>query len=331
MRSTFRLATFNLENLDTRPDHAGGATLDERLGILRPQLERLDADILCLQEVNAEEVVKHGERRALALERLIEGSLYQGFHMTISHNRLGRRLADRHNLAILSRFPFLEWREIWHHLVPPPHHYAPNDPATPVALEWDRPLLYARLALDAKRELHVLNLHLKAPRAAFVPGAKQTPERWISAPGWAEGFHMASIKRSGQALEARLTVDALQDKDQEALIAVTGDFNAQDNETPLRLLRAEADDTGNAHLAARSLASLERGLPDSQRFSVIHHGRPQMLDHLLVSRQLLGWAKDIAIHNEALGDEAVSPALAPRTPESFHAPLVATFQAPENI
>ncbi|TAN47115.1 MAG: endonuclease [Rhodospirillales bacterium] len=327
MTHSFRLATFNLENLDTRPERAGGAHLDERLKLLRPQIERLDADILCLQEVNAQEVEKHGERRALALEQLIEGTGYRAFHCVISRNRAGQRLADRHNLAILSRFPILDWRQVWHHLVPPPSHYAPHGTGEAQPVEWDRPILHARIGLDAGKELHVLNLHLKAPRAALVEGAKETPDRWKTVPGWAEGFHMASIKRTGQALEARLLVDTLFDADLDALIAVAGDLNAADNETPLKLLRAEADDTGNPHLAARSLVSLERGLPDSQRFSVIHHGRPAMLDHLLVSRPLLGWARGIAIHNETLGDETVSPSLIPATGESYHAPLVASFES----
>ena len=41
-------ATFNLENLDQRP---GSAALDRRIEVLGPQLSRLDADVLCLQEV----------------------------------------------------------------------------------------------------------------------------------------------------------------------------------------------------------------------------------------------------------------------------------------
>jgi uncharacterized small protein (DUF1192 family) len=52
----FRIATFNLENLDV--DSVDGPPLDERIGVLRPQILRLHADILCLQEVNDQ---KHGE------------------------------------------------------------------------------------------------------------------------------------------------------------------------------------------------------------------------------------------------------------------------------
>lgn len=42
----FRLATFNLESLDDRPGR--GADFDQRLRLLRPQLQRLRADLLCL-------------------------------------------------------------------------------------------------------------------------------------------------------------------------------------------------------------------------------------------------------------------------------------------
>ena len=40
-----RIATFNLMNLDDRRDRI--PSLEDRIPILRPQLVRLDADILC--------------------------------------------------------------------------------------------------------------------------------------------------------------------------------------------------------------------------------------------------------------------------------------------
>ncbi len=48
-----RIAAFNLENLDDRPDL--DPPLDERIALLRPQLLRLAADVLCLQEVNGQQ------------------------------------------------------------------------------------------------------------------------------------------------------------------------------------------------------------------------------------------------------------------------------------
>ena len=45
-----RIATFNLESLDLAPK--ASVPLDVRAKILRPALKRLNADVLCLQEVN---------------------------------------------------------------------------------------------------------------------------------------------------------------------------------------------------------------------------------------------------------------------------------------
>ena len=47
-----RIASFNLESLE--PVSRAGVPLGERAEILRPQLERLRADVICLQEVNGQ-------------------------------------------------------------------------------------------------------------------------------------------------------------------------------------------------------------------------------------------------------------------------------------
>lgn len=47
-----RIATFNLENLDDEPGQ--DPSLATRVAIMRPQLDRLAADILCLQEVHSQ-------------------------------------------------------------------------------------------------------------------------------------------------------------------------------------------------------------------------------------------------------------------------------------
>jgi len=52
MSINLRIAAFNLENLDDKPGQR--PTLQERIDVMRPQLVRLNADILCLQEVNGQ-------------------------------------------------------------------------------------------------------------------------------------------------------------------------------------------------------------------------------------------------------------------------------------
>jgi endonuclease/exonuclease/phosphatase family metal-dependent hydrolase len=329
MPSSFRLATFNLESLDDVPGEA--PSLAERIAVLRPQLARAAADILCLQEVNGQPSKGKGPRSFAALEALLHGTPYEAFARFATESPHGGAM-DRHNLLIISRWPFDARRQLRHDIVPPPEvRLATAEPPDPAAhaVEWDRPLLYAAVTLPGAARLHVLNLHLRAPLAAFVPGQKAGAFAWRSVGGWAEGFALAALKRNGQALEARLFVEQLFDADPEARIVVCGDFNAEAAEVPTRILRADPDDTGSGRLVGRTLVPVEATVPSERRFSVIHAGRHILLDHMLVSRGLMRWFHRAEIHNEALGDELVAYASVPGSPESYHAPVVAEFALPD--
>lgn len=322
-----RVATFNLENLGSRFGDADA--FEERLSILRPQLERLRADILCLQEINAMRTQPGGERNLIALERLLEGSQYRSYHCVSTHHPETLRPADRHNLAILSRWPVDDSKQFHHTFVQPPkHRFHTAEPAEEEArmLEWDRPILYARIVLPDGLPLDIINVHLKAPLAAAVPGQKLDKFAWKSASGWAEGYYIAAVKRAGQALEVRMFIDRLFDGDPEAEILVVGDFNAEEREVPMRIIAADLEDTGNGRLAKRALVPLERHCSDPQRFTIIHRGRKTAFDHMLASRRLLARFQDMEIHNEALGDELVAFAAIDDSPESYHAPMVASFR-----
>ena len=327
MNARIRLATFNLENLDDGP----GATIPvaDRVAVLRPQLARLSADILFLQEVNGQPV--RGPRTLAALDALLDGTDLAGFHRVATESPSGGPM-DKQNLVILSRWPIRTRRQVWHDLLPPP---LVPDIATPHAdadlrpLRWDRPILHAAIELPGGVLLHAINLHLRAPLAAYVDGQKLGPFAWRSSAGWAEGFWRAAVQRSGQAFEARLLVDEILDTDAAALIAVCGDFNCEAAEMPARILMAAHEDTGNNALAGRSLAPVEAVVPAERRYSVIHAGRHLLLDHMLASRRLLGGVVLAEIHNAALGDEMIGYANAGATPDSFHAPLVVEIVLPD--
>jgi endonuclease/exonuclease/phosphatase family metal-dependent hydrolase len=258
-----RIASFNVENLG---QDRGGA-LAERIRLLRPQLVRLRADVLCLQEVDSQRGTD-GRRRLDALATLLDGTEYADFHLLSSVSRSQGGPRDKHNLVVLSRLVLADGRQIFHDYLAPPL-YRPVGPSgagvPPRPVEWDRPLLYARLPIGPEASLHLVNLHLRAPRAAFVPGGKEDGHGWRSMALWAEGFFIAALKRAGQALEARLLIDHIFDADPAALIAVCGDFNADLHEIPVRTIRGDEEDAGNPHLAARTLVPLERSLPDSRR------------------------------------------------------------------
>jgi endonuclease/exonuclease/phosphatase family metal-dependent hydrolase len=323
---TMRLATFNLESLDTA--ERTSELLDQRIDILRPQLVRLEADVLCLQEVNAQRVGGQIERSFRALDRLLKGTPYARYAHATSHAAGGGGPADMHNLVVLARYPIPTQRELRHDLIAPlSYRYVTRRPpdGAAVSVTFDRPALIVDLALTPTTTLTVVNAHLRAPRAAAIPGQKTSSTAWASTSEWAEGFFVAGLKRNAQALELRLAIDQILDADPHRMIALAGDLNARDGEVPPKILLAAEDDTGNAELAARSLVPVERSLSKDRRLSVIHHGRPQALDHILVTRALLAHFKSVEIHNEALVDKAAGASDSEDTLGSFHAPMVAEF------
>ena len=327
---TIRIATFNMESLDEPP--RGRASLESRIKALRPQLVRLRADILCLQEVNGQ-LDASGEHRTLhSLDAVLEGTMYATFNRVVTKSPSGRGVRDRHNLVILTRFPITASDEVWNHLVEPPlYRCQTSDPAqtAPHPIEWDRPMLYADIDLGSGRKMVVVNVHLRAPRAAYVPGQKKDRHNWKTMAGWAEGFFLATVKAAGQALEVRAFLDRLFDMAPDALVAVVGDFNSSEGQAPVRIILGDEDDAGSGELADRMLIAAERSLPESQRFSVIHRGRPHMADHILLSRQAMGWLEHVECHNEGLHDEVSSPAALPDSPESYHAPVVCALVVPD--
>lgn len=326
---TIRIATFNMESLDAPP--RGRASLESRIAALRPQLVRLRADILCLQEVNGQLDTAKEKRGLFALDAVLKGTVYEHYNRVATQSPSGRGVRDRHNLVILTRFPITGADEVWNHLVEPPlYKCQTSEPAqtSPHPVEWDRPMLYADVDLGGGRKMVVVNVHLRAPRAAYVPGQKKDRHNWKTMAGWAEGYFLATVKAAGQALEVRAFLDRLFDMAPDALVCVVGDFNSSDGQAPVRIVLGDEDDVGSGELAARMLIAAERSIPESQRFSTIHRGRPHMADHILLSRQAMGWLHHVECHNEGLHDEVSSPAALPDSPESYHAPVVCELIAP---
>ncbi|NBN80368.1 endonuclease [Microvirga tunisiensis] len=318
-----RIATYNLESFGAETDDP--ARLVPRISALRPRLVALSADVLCLQEINAQKPPGATLRQHLALEQLLAGTPYADFPVVTSLRADGHGPADRHNLAVVSRHPILRAETLWNTRVMPPL-WRPQtaDPpvAAPLPILFDRPLLAVTIALPDGRPLHVLCLHLRAPIAAPVAGGKLAADRWGSSAAWAEGYFLAAVKQVAQALEARLWVEERLAADPDALIALAGDFNADLSSAALRLLAAGADDTGNPDLAGRSLSALDGVRPDGRRGTVLHGGRFQTLDHILVSPALRQLAIQVEVHNAGLPDEVFA---AGGTAASYHAAVTADF------
>ena len=195
--------------------------------------------------------------------------------------------ADVHNLVTLSRYPICARRELLHELVAPPLHRlmtAVPAVAEPQPVRFDRPILVTDIELPGGEALVVVNVHLRAPLAASVPGQKLEPFVWKSVGGWAEGTFLSALRRAGQALELRLLLEQLLDADAHRLIAVAGDFNAEDHEVPLRIViggrgghrqrRAGGALAGAARPGHPRGPALERAAPWPARDARPHPGEP---------------------------------------------------------
>lgn len=321
-----RIASFNLESLDLPP--RSSQSIEIRAAMLRPELERAQADIFCLQEVNSQHGEGQAGRTLAALDSLLENTPYADFHRAVSSPTGRSGPADVHNLVTLSRFPIRRSKSVQHEKVPPiGYRSITADPPASAAEDqvFDRPCLVCEIDDDRGRKLHVINCHLRAPLAKPIAGQKLSPFVWKSVSGWAEGYCLAAIKRNAQALEIRLLVDDMLADDPSACVLLCGDFNAEAFESPLRILIGAEQDTGNGTLAEKSLILLDRNIPLDRRFSVIHQGRPQMLDHILCSRSMYGRFRRVCVFNEALGDEAIGFARIDRSAGSCHACVVAYF------
>lgn len=321
---SLRIATFNLENLDDGPGLE--PTLADRIEIMRPQLERIAADILCLQEINSQGA--DGARTLSALDELLSGTPYAGFNRQTTLTTSGQ-FYDERNIVTLSRFPVVSARNIRDSDGPRPSYQMatanpPDDAANPVV--WERPMLYTQIDIGPGLTLHLINLHLKSKLASNIPGRKIDSFTWRTVSAWAEGSFISSMKRLGQALQARLLIDEIFDTHGPgSLIAMAGDFNAQTDEVPIKAVCGPVEETGNPAHAARMMVPCENNIPDSTRYSLFHLGKGQMLDHIIVSRPLLRYLRDAEIHNEALPDESGAFRQDTKFPESDHAPVVAEF------
>lgn len=320
-----RVATFNIENLGIGPKLP---PIEARIPTLQAQLGRLEADVLCLQEVNGQKPPGEKTRRLQALDMVLHGTEYEKFHRAHTVREKTGGAFDAHNLVTLSRFPIREVNQVQHNHVPALSYrfisVAPSETATEI--RWERPLLHVTIDTPGGSLLHVINLHLRAPIASPVPGAKLSALTWRDTSSWAEGYYLAELKRSGQALEARLLTDQILDREREAAIVVCGDFNAELRETALQILLASPEDTGNKDLAWRALVPLEGRDADESQYTVLIAGRRIMLDHILASAKLALACQRISIDNGGLLDAAESQDLNSLRPGSYHAPVVAEFQ-----
>lgn len=326
-----KIATFNIENLDFSPDE-NNPDFVARKPVLKSILNRMDADVLCLQEVHGQETASHTsnnpDRNFAALDEVIENTKYETYQRayTVTSDDVPY---DVRNLIVLSKFPILEIIQYRNNHIEKLQYrkLTATDPPDTEAKDvtWERPILHVKIADPAFGEIHVINVHLKSRLSSNIPGQK-LGFSWKSAAGWAEGYFLSSLKRVGQALETRVLIDKILAASPEAKIIVCGDFNAEPGEVPVEAICGRIENTNNPNLRSHVLVPCSNGIPESVRFSHFHHGKGNLLDHMLISQGMLPTFRKAYILNENLHDESLPFTYDNKFPESDHAPFVSEFE-----
>lgn len=315
---TLRIATLNPLDLGlgrTRSLSAADNPADARklealhLSAIQRMLVRMRADVLALQEVIDDE----------ALDQVLAGTPYAGYERTPLDPHPD---VERHQV-VLSRFPI---REYHLHRQHSRLHWLPQGEGQPLEVRWSRPIVEVSLELPGIGRTRLLGVHLKSKRPSEVPGASPSPSAgWPSLAAHAEGATLSSLKRVGQALELRRLVDGLFARYRDARIVVLGDFNDTTESVPLSIIRGSYVEARNPLLWDQELYPVELSVPTEKQFTLLHDGKPQMIDHILISRALLAQFRSATIHNETLRDHWATPRTIDFLPESDHAPVVAEF------
>jgi endonuclease/exonuclease/phosphatase family metal-dependent hydrolase len=301
-----KIATFNVEFLFAEGEHKhSGKTwfyspdyVVSRVDHLSKMIADIDADFLFLQEVAS----------ASMIEKIIKktGKNYLYFLATPDNRSVGNAVIYKPTDCKIESIP------------------AVTD--FPVMVEGDAdsigPKLHSRrgyvhlTTTYNGKPLHLFGLHLNSRFFIHLQSKKdRTPLPTNTQMEAADGLIRSEIFRSIQARKMRQVIDELIAHDKDVQIAVMGDFNSIERDTPLRIIQGEFESHDDA------LASPARRIPIENRYSFIGEQGPKLIDYILITKNLESFVKSFKILNEGLSHHS-NKAPTPTFIESDHAPIV---------
>ena len=311
---TLRVATFNVNCIENQQ-----VSLLEQKEQLQSQLNRLEADIVCLQGIagNADEDTFNLDN----LDELLRGTMYEEFTLVSTVTDDGDVFEDK-NLVTLTRHDVLDAQQIKHDFVPQPNYLPVTSipkSNNPKAITWQKPALYTKLYIE-EEDYHVINIDLNDNHPVAIPG-QYKQEQWQSASGWAEGYFVSLLKQSGQALEIRLFVDEIFAKNPNTNVIICGHIGSESNLGSGLVIQGSVSSSKNTELQNASLVTptTEHG----GHYTKLTAGKKENLDHIYMSQSLLPFYKHMEIHNENLQDTTTLREVGLLEPA--HAPKVLQF------
>ena len=300
-----RISTFNVEFLFSAGEHNHSGHMwtytpeyvSARMDHLAAQFAKINADILFLNEIASKEV----------LEKIIAkcGIDYKYFIANPDRNGIGNAVIFKDKNCICESIPAVS--------------------AMPVMMVGDTdvigPRIYSRrdfvhlTTTFNEKPLDIFGLHLKARWMIREKNENMTDRPIKTELEAADGMIRSEMFTLAQARRMRELVSETFIADKKAQVAVLGDFNAQERDPAMRIIRGELSNRED------SLVEPPKNVATDRRYSFYGtHGRKQ-IDHILLSRSLAERVKSFDILNENLSYHSNKPPF-PNAIESDHAPLM---------
>jgi endonuclease/exonuclease/phosphatase family metal-dependent hydrolase len=277
--TTFKVMTWNVENL-FRPKPDAEEKVKQRyqrkLELLADVIERLDPDVVALQEVGGE----HGEEPLDDLQQALGGSHP---HRALSAFRDGRDI----QVAFLSKHTVDEHEDVVDFPEGPALDIHDIDEAgNPKPLErMVRGALRVRVTKDGVT-VDLITAHLKSKLLTF-PGGRFVPRDEEER---AQVAGIALERRTAEAVTLRIRVNVLLGDDDRTPLLLLGDLNdVPEAQTSLVLTGPPGSEllTRGFNMPDKGdparLFNLAPVIPQERRYSRIHRGRGELLDQILAS------------------------------------------------
>lgn len=274
------LVTWNLKDFFDPRDEEERAHFAARLAHLGPRLRALDPDVIALEEVGSAAVVE-ALLSAAGLSRHTERVLGSADARGIRNVIASRLPLDRSEVLTAEVLSF------------PKFHVDDAEPF-PGRIPLRRGVPHARVRAPGIGPVDVLACHFKSQRAVSLHGPTG-PIEDTTAAGRAAGELRSLVWRSAEALFVRTACDQLLEGRAEGQVVVVGDLNATPDAMPLRVLRGGG---------AWALTDLTRAVPEAERFSIVHEGRREQIDHALATSELAARVQSVRFENGELRDHS---------------------------
>lgn len=332
-RSFFEIASFNVRNLVNQgvPFYSNRGYSEKvyegKLNWLAEQLYRMDADIVCLQEVFHQEALNdlidryHG---LLADRSSSERSarLKHYDNVRFQPNEKAQENNPQPGLAILSRRKIIEHDAVQNIATDPISVSEDDDFAYQLSM-LSRPLQFARIDLGKGVSGWVFNAHLKSKLPRFERGDPAADEENALFLERTAGVFRSLALRAGEALAVRRAILGKMVGSEHPTLVV-GDLNDEigavttemvAGEAPWRRLPTEVKKKfWDVELYSAARIHLRRS-EHASLYTHIHNGHYGTIDHVLVSQEFyyrnrdrLGEVHFVQCYNDHLSDDSIDGA-----------------------